>query len=386
MSQIETHTQKDILDINKLLLSSLNKREQDIISRRFGLNNIQKQTLEEIGKDHNLTRERIRQLETAALKRIKELDILIDNIAHIKRGINDILAEYGGLIELNHLLEHLILPIQDDKTHKDIYKNNFYFVISRLLDGDINEVSNSKYLKRYIKEKNTSITHAEDIVKELSKTIQKNNVTLTTEELLNTITSLENHTKHSSKLISPNNTDISDVLRQLTKNDYDLVSQVKPLYSLLITSNNIEQNKLGHWGIDTWSEIKPRTINEKIYLILKENKKPMHFTKIAEEINNIAFDKKIANAATVHNDLILGERYVLVGRGMYTLTEWGYKKGTVTEIITDILKNTNNPLDKDAIIDEVLKQRLVKKTTVILALTNNKQFKKVGDFYAINDL
>ena len=41
-----------------------------------------------------------------------------------------------------------------------------------------------------------------------------------------------------------------------------------------------------------------------------------------ENINEVKFDKKIANPATVHNELILDNRYVLVNRGTYGLKEW----------------------------------------------------------------
>jgi DNA-directed RNA polymerase delta subunit len=85
---------------------------------------------------------------------------------------------------------------------------------------------------------------------------------------------------------------------------------------------NLEQNKYGEWGIADWGEVKPKTVNDKIYLVLKHAGKPSHFTEIAKKINEMNFDKKIANAATVHNELILDDRYVLVDRGTYGLKEW----------------------------------------------------------------
>ena len=374
---------QNIIDINRLLLSQLNKREQDIVSRRFGLSNKERQTLEEIGRDHNLTRERIRQLESAALKKIRELGNLAENIKETKDQISILLNEYGGLIELNYLLEHLVLPNNDSKIDKNIHKNNYYFIISKLLNDHIDEVENSKVLRKYVKAKNDNVEHFEEITNELLIGIQSNNNVLTTSELVALLKNLNSHKKHENKLKSLDETDLSQELKELVQNDHKIAAENKALYSLLVAADNVEQNKLGYWGMGDWSEITPRTINEKIYLVLKENKKPMHFTKIAEEINKIRFDRKTANAATVHNELILGERYVLVGRGMYTLTEWGYKKGTVTEIIADILKNSDKPVLREEIIKKVLDQRLVKKTTVILALTNRKQFERNGNNYTL---
>ncbi len=375
--------QQNVIDINKLLLTNLNKREQDIVSRRFGLSEPKKQTLEEIGRDHNLTRERIRQLESVALKKIKELKILEKNINTLNDHIINLINEYGGLIELNYLLEHLIILANNNYSNKEIYKNNYYFIISKLLNNNIKEITSSKQLKKCLTKNNTNINHAEKIIHELSKNIQSKNSILTTNEIISLAKNLNTFKINKPKLSSINQVDVLPALKKLTSNDLTIIKQEKPLYSLLVAAQNIEQNKLGYWGINNWSEIKPKTINEKIYLILKENKKPMHFTQIAEEINKIQFDKKKANAATVHNELILGEKYVLVGRGMYTLTEWGYKKGTVTEIIADIIKTSKNPISRDEIIDKVLKQRLVKRTTVILALTNNKQFLKNNNSYTL---
>ena len=109
----------------------------------------------------------------------------------------------------------------------------------------------------------------------------------------------------------------------------------------------------------------------------------MHFTEIANKINKISFDKKKANAATVHNELILDKKYVLVGRGLYGLNEWGYKKGTVSDVIVDVLKEAGAPLDREEIIKRVLDKRLVKKTTIVLALMDKDIFKKIDGKYEL---
>ena len=49
----------------------LDKREQKIISQRFGLNGGSPKTLEDVGKDFGVTRERIRQLQNIALARLR---------------------------------------------------------------------------------------------------------------------------------------------------------------------------------------------------------------------------------------------------------------------------------------------------------------------------
>ena len=59
--------------INDSLLKVLNEREKDVIKKRFGIDEDQVFTLEEIGTMFNVTRERIRQIELKALKKLKKL-------------------------------------------------------------------------------------------------------------------------------------------------------------------------------------------------------------------------------------------------------------------------------------------------------------------------
>jgi len=60
----------------KEILVDLTPREQKILSMRFGLNNGVRHTLEEVGQEFGVTRERIRQIEAKSLERIREHDKL----------------------------------------------------------------------------------------------------------------------------------------------------------------------------------------------------------------------------------------------------------------------------------------------------------------------
>ena len=89
------------------------------------------------------------------------------------------------------------------------------------------------------------------------------------------------------------------------------------------------------------------------------------------------FDKKIVTTQAVHNELIRYDQFVLVGRGLYTLKEFGFEKGTVADVIESLLRN-KSPMTKQEIIEGVLKQRQVKKGTISLNLQKNPQFIRVG--------
>jgi RNA polymerase primary sigma factor len=57
----------------RALLDILTPREQQLLRLRFGMDGGPGQTLEEVGKSFNLSRERVRQIEAAALKKLRSL-------------------------------------------------------------------------------------------------------------------------------------------------------------------------------------------------------------------------------------------------------------------------------------------------------------------------
>ncbi|HAV11549.1 MAG TPA: hypothetical protein DCX32_03320 [Candidatus Moranbacteria bacterium] len=106
----------------------------------------------------------------------------------------------------------------------------------------------------------------------------------------------------------------------------------------------------------------------------------MHFKDIAEEIDKSGLNKKKTHPQTVHNELIKDKKFVLVGRGIYALAEWGYEKGTVKDVLEDILKKYPAAMTREEIIKEVLKVRQVKKSTVIINLNNYFKKTKEGKY------
>ena len=127
-----------------------------------------------------------------------------------------------------------------------------------------------------------------------------------------------------------------------------------------------------------WPEITPRGARDKAYIILKEQNRPLHFREIAELINQANLGSNLAQAQTVHNELIKDERFVLVGRGTYALKDWGYQPGTVRQVIAQLLKE-HGSLAKEDILEKVLKDRLVKESTVLINLQNRQHFNKRED-------
>ncbi|HNX11083.1 MAG TPA: sigma factor-like helix-turn-helix DNA-binding protein [bacterium] len=308
------------------LFDELLERERDILTRRFALKGGEAETLEQIGRLHKLTRERVRQIESSSLRKLKKLEYLDSYLSTVKSAVSQLLQEHGGLMDREFLLDVMAMFCIDtkgDDSERDLYKKNFDFIISQLLEDQVDKVDKSNEFNSYYKLKDNSIEHLEDLAKEITRQVEKGNTTMTIDQLLELINKSDSYNRHQDKLKTSIDSNLHPIFKsEIFPEKAEVINANKVLYSLIQAAKNIDRNKFGHWGINEWPEIKPKKISDKIYLILKNNGQPMHFTDIAAKINEIGFDSKKANAGTVHNELILDDRYELVGRGLYALKEW----------------------------------------------------------------
>jgi len=321
----------------KRLFGSLPDRAQDVIIGRFGLNqNGEEMTLEAIGKKYGITRERVRQIENYAINHIRKADTYEKEKAvfdELKTTIN----KMGGIISEDDLLNHLG---KDTVTKKYIH---FLLVVG----DDFNKVKEDIEFK-----------HRWHVDGELAEKIH--------EALRKLYTGL------GDDEIIPESEIVSSFLEHL-KNVSDEYKQDEILTRWLAISKNISKNPLGEWGKSKSSNIKTKGVRDYAYLILRKHGSPIHFREVAKLISEVF--KKKAHVATTHNELIKDPRFVLVGRGLYALKEWGYSTGVVRDVIAEILKK-NGPLSKEQVLEKVMKERYVKANTVLVNLQNPKYFKK----------
>lgn len=158
----------------------------------------------------------------------------------------------------------------------------------------------------------------------------------------------------------------------------DHIQALARLSKLLSTLNT-------QWGLAKWPSVNPKNIRDKIFVVLEENKEPMHFSDIAKAISASNFKRKNVTVQAIHNELIKDPRFVLIGRGIYALDSWGFEKGTVADIITKVLQKAGSEgLSRKEIVKQVLKARKVKETTVLLNLQSKQLFTRVGkDHYRL---
>ncbi len=345
---------QQIKEVVEEALSFLKERQRNIIVHRFGLTEKTKpKVLEEIGREFGITRERVRQIENDCFRRLQKI-LKSKLFKKIENRAMEILDEYGGFCEKG-LLKEKILP---NLSLKD--RNRLMFILNsspKLSFRKKNHQLGSFWTK---KEK------AEQIEKELKYIHQL------------ILINLEKK-RHSL---------FFDELWQMLLDDWKAkeiltgVAGEQKLRMILRISQIIERNILEEWGLKKWRTISERGSREKAYLVLKKEGKPLHFRQITEQINRLWKNKK-ALSQTVHNELIKDGRFVLVGRGVYGLREWGIKEGTVKELIIDILKTKKKPLHKHEIIEHILSIKKVKKTTVLVNLSDKLVFQKTeeGKFF-----
>ncbi|MCF7795740.1 hypothetical protein K9M42_01480 [Patescibacteria group bacterium] len=357
---------KRINEIENDVFNILSEQEIDIIKKRFGIG-FNKETLEEIGKKYGVTRERVRQIESVIIKKIDNIQKQNSKLSSLKEEILVLIEEYGGIVEENFLLDNFFIDLSNEE--KDVTR----FILNKLFNDYLDIFKDKKTKSVIYKSKNLNLEDFGFIKKNIEEIMNNIKEPLSFDEIMEKLNLLGIFNKTEKILTN---------LYKKSKTDNSKLFQ-NTIYSALHVMNNTDLNIFKKWGMKNWKTINPKRMSDKIYLVLSKEGKPTHFKKITDIINDYNFDKKKARDVTVHNELIMDSRYVLVGRGIYALKEWGYKNGAVSDIIEDILKKSKKALSKKDIIEKVKEQRMVKDSTIYLALTNNPKFKKVKEGYKL---
>ena len=336
-SQLPVHPE----EATKKLFSVLPKRTKDVLEKRFGLvKNGERMTLDAIGKGYGITRERVRQIEADGLSRIKKSDS-IKELGQVFTAIENYFSEGGKVFKESHILN---LLAQSPK-----HENHVYFLLS-LHAPFVRFHENDSLHNRW------AFGHASHSLAEKT--------------LLQTVSEL----RKIGKPVSEN--EFLNVIGNCAKNVAGEVVSKICLTNWKGISKLISQNYFGQWGLVEFPEIKPRGVKDLSYMVLSRHGSPLHFSEVAEKITKLTNEK--AHVQTVHNELIKDNRFVLVGRGLYALKEWGYVSGMVKDVISGILKSSG-PLAREKIVALVTQKRFVKPNTIAINLENKKYFKKLPD-------
>lgn len=333
----KTATKLPVEVIVKDILSSIDReREREIISRRYGLFD-RKETLEQIGELLGITRERVRQLEKSVMSKLSAMaNKDLPHIEEVDQALTNELSANGKISKISDLSAKLTT----ENTKIDQARIAF---LSRLAPSITFIGENDFFHNAAALASNYSEKGAKDKVTSVVETIKK-----------------------IGKPVS-----IKEVAGAMGYPDAREVESLASVSKNLATLND-------RWGLIKWPMVNPKNIRDKIYVILYENGKQMHFNEIAEAISKSDFKRKDVTTQAIHNELIKDKRFILVGRGIYALKEWGFKQGTVADVITEVLEQAGEPLHRDEIVKRVLKKRFVKETTILLNLQGKPQFKRTA--------
>lgn len=333
------------------LVGNLQPRTKDILTRRFGLHGGEPETLDAIGKNHSLTRERVRQIAEDGMSRVRETarqPKYEAMLAPVFQRVERALEEAGHVKREDLLIE--LLRARDAINH----------IIFLLTIGDqFAKYRETEDLRPFWTCRQEVHEKVPALVKALVGHFEKRQAPSPQEE-------------------------IRPAYRDTIVKEHGMDETVPDLVSLLEISKHIVQGYDGKWGLKWWAQVNPRGMRDKAYLVLKNAGSPLHFLDVAGRIRELQRSfpqgkEKQVLPQTVHNELIKDSRFVLVGRGIYGLAEWGYKPGTVKDVIVDLLKEHGSPLCKEDILKKTLERRKVKETTVFLNLQDRGTFVKTED-------
>jgi hypothetical protein len=324
----------------KRLLGVIPERAQNVLISRYGLGkNTSPVTLESIGKEYGITRERVRQIENYALSMIRKSDVF-KNEQDAFLELQNIITKMGVVVSENELLESLA---------KDVSTRNHIHLMLVLGDAFVKEKETDEFHHRW---------HIDqDIADKVHNSLRRLYDSLDDDELVD-----------EAILIDSFLQELHDINHELKEKE--------TLKRWILLSKSIDKNPLGEWGRAHSPNVRAKGMRDYAYLVIKRHGSPMHFREVAETISEL-FSRK-AHEATCHNELIKDERFVLVGRGIYALKEWGYSAGPVRDVIADILSK-QGPLDREEVIEAVRKERYVKDNTIFINLQDTSRFGRDGE-------
>jgi DNA-binding phage protein len=340
-NQAKQQAPKAVLDTEKLVQDILRDidrdREREIVSRRYGLFD-RKETLEQIGELLGITRERVRQLEKSVVARLKAR------------------AEAGQLPIAKTVEQTLINYLEKHGTAARIAD------ISAAVTAENTRTDQSRVAFLANPCPGLAMVDEDDQHYHAVSIAGVRDTAGTKADIAKVVDAI----KQAGEPITA-----ADIARETDLADAAQAEALASISKKLATLN-------GLWGLNKWPTVNPKNIRDKIYVILKDRGQQMHFNDIADAIKKSDFKRKDVTTQAIHNELIKDKRFVLIGRGIYALKEWGYKKGTVADIISEVLREAGEPLHRDEIVKRVLMSRFVKETTILLNLQGKPQFRRVA--------
>lgn len=346
-----TLNNKNIVSYFNDVLDSLSNKERSVIKRRIGLT-WNRETLQSIWDSFSpsITRERVRQIEDAWRKKVWRI-IKASDLSQIQDKAKEIIKMHWWILVRTKLINVIIkeLWLSSDMNS---------YILEMIIQSDLDLIKSKPRLwtKTYFHLPKVTRGHVDDVHKEALKALKRRKDVMEKLNLYETISI--NLEKKFWKLNKTLIDSVLDIFEDIVKWEESLI-----------------------W-LTRWKILNPKTLKDKTIYVMKKEKVPMHFIDISNKISEYLWDS--VKVSTIHNELIRNDEFVLVGRWIYALKEWGFKPGTVLDVIVWILEKNNSPMNTEDIAKKVLEVRNVKKTTIYMNLQNKDTIERVWrNFYQL---
>jgi hypothetical protein len=317
------------------------KRDLDIIKKRFGLNNENVYSLEEIGIYYDITRERVRQVEFKIISRLSEL--LCSSSESKKFKIQErIIQEYTQARE--SLLAHGYILAEEEITS--------FFQTRYRIDEKSDSFTSLNFLMELlgycsIFAKNNRYRGSIKSAWCLKEQFNKAHI----EKVFGYVNTL---------LDKPDRFKFFDIVVSINKTKGHRLDKdfIRMLLQLCVEIEKVENEE------DTYQvkfEYLPSAA-EKAFRVLQEKGSPLHFSEIAKIINhaelNLGKGKRIT-VTNLKNQLITDNRFKPIGRsGIWSLADWeNVATKPITQIMEDSFHESGKPLSAKEVYQYVIAKR-----------------------------
>ena len=296
----------------KQVISKSGKKSWNVIENRFGIGGSAPRTLDEIGILHGLTRERIRQIESKALKYLRAKYLEYNSLSCLIEKIEKIFNDSLGIINESMLIGELLSLIENEQNIRP-----YLMVILKSLDYELTKHTSKKIENLFVDTKKFKVKMISNVVDFIDRFLyEKSPESLKREDLF-----IATRKKY----------------RVITK---DL--KIESFESILININTIQRSELED-EYDYRFEYLNNT-KKSIEKLLFENGEITKLNDLYSALiargSEFKKGKKIAGIENIRNQLSSDDRFFSIGKsGNWGLSIWGNTQNkTILDLIKEALK------------------------------------------------
>lgn len=361
----------DLVGLVNYMMSKLTIKKRKILSYRYGLWDGERKTLEKIGKQFRITRERVRQIQKGSIKILKELswiellnnkcienykgnklDIFINEF--FKTKLIPYFESHYNIANKSELIQ-IIYSIDDENTEVDIA---YEFISDIFYDGKF-------IFDKYLIEFDNNVVGLNVNDKEIYlRIINVATDYLTQKGVPQDIEKIIEHIGEI-KLINGNEEERKKVNR-------------------FLSVSNIPKDRDGRFGLRAWNFFNPSNIPSMIERALMEIGEPSHYTQITMLMNEMFPESGPFNTKNVHSRIgSIRNVFVWFSPGVYGLKRWGIKRPpSVMDYLIELLRINDKPLHLNELTEKILEKCNCTRTSVGMTLLLKKDvFIKYSDNY-----